>query len=508
MDEGNPTELRAQARVGQVLRNKWHLDRLIGVGGMAAVYAATHRNGARGAVKMLHVELSSHPGLRRRFLSEGYAANRVDHPGAVAVRDDDETEDGAVFLVMELLDGQSLESVMASRPDRRLPVGEVLAIGDALLDVLAAAHDKGIVHRDLKPDNLFVTRRAELKVLDFGIARLLDQQGGGGSGTKTGTALGTPAFMPPEQALGNVDQIDARTDLWAAGATLFALATGRPVHGAPTLSQLLLAAMTQPAPPLASALPDAPPALCEIVDRALRFDANERWQSAAAMRAALQSIRWQFPGQLPVPEKGPGATGDASFITPGPGGRSSPSGGGTELAGPAKFAAQAPATAPGATSPSGLVAVLPPAPQAVPQAPVVQAVTGISTTGGAAVGVAQPSASSSRAGLIAALAVSLLGAVGVVVWLATRAPGDPTGAASPSGAAPASAAPTSVAEAPSAPTPSTTPTATALASAPSASASVAAGSTAQPGGAVPHGKAGSTSAATAAPKAANPLDKW
>ena len=254
MAEADPTVERAQARVGQTLRGKWRLEQLIGVGGMAAVYKATHRNGMRGAVKMLHLELSTLADVRERFLREGYAANKVDHPGVVRVLDDDVSEDGSVFLVMELLEGRTVDALAESRPGCRLELGETLAIADMLLDVLAVAHEKGIVHRDLKPENLFLTTRGELKVLDFGIARLLELQGSNRA-TTTGAAMGTPAFMPPEQASGQWNLVDARTDLWAVGATMFSLVRGRVVHHAPTVQLLLAAAMTRPAPALASAAP-------------------------------------------------------------------------------------------------------------------------------------------------------------------------------------------------------------------------------------------------------------
>src|SRR5690606_30373931 len=152
-DADDPLVQRAKARVGSVLNDKWTLNALLGVGGMAAVYAGTHRNKKRGAVKLLHAELSHEPSVRERFLREGYVANTVDHPGAVRVDDDDVTEDGAAFLVMELLEGETLDG-RAQRKGGRLPVEEVLPIADQLLDTLTAAHGKGIVHRDLKPENL------------------------------------------------------------------------------------------------------------------------------------------------------------------------------------------------------------------------------------------------------------------------------------------------------------------------------------------------------------------
>jgi serine/threonine-protein kinase len=291
---------RARARVGAVLRGKWRLDALLGIGGMAAVYSATHRNGKRGAVKLLHLSLSTDAESRQRFLREGYVANAVGHPGAVSVLDDDVADDGAVFLVMELLEGQPVDLRAAAREGSKLLPGEVLAIADQLLETLVAAHQKGIVHRDLKPENLFVTKEGRVKVLDFGLARLHDMGHGSKAGrmTGTGSAMGTPAFMPPEQALGNWDAVDARTDLWAVGATMFNLLTGRFVHDADTVNKLLLAAMTKPAPKVASLDPSVPAPVAAIVDRALAFESKDRWPDAAAMLDAVRRARATIRGEV------------------------------------------------------------------------------------------------------------------------------------------------------------------------------------------------------------------
>jgi serine/threonine protein kinase len=292
---------RANARVGCVLGNKWRLERLLGIGGMASVYAGTHRNGKRGAIKVLHLELSFDRDARRRFLQEGYVANRVEHPGVVSVLDDAVDDDGSVFLVMDLLEGRTVEETARAQPGRRLGAGEVLAIADALLDVLAAAHDKGIVHRDIKPDNLFITREGALKVLDFGIARIRELQSKTHA-TRAGHPMGTPAYMAPEQALGNWDEVDARTDLWAAGATLFTLLTGRLVHQASEINHLLLAAMTKRALPIRSVLPDLPAQIAAIIDRALEFDRDRRWPDARSMQRAVREVQATFPGAaLPPP---------------------------------------------------------------------------------------------------------------------------------------------------------------------------------------------------------------
>ena len=147
----------AQSRVGTRIKGKWRVDKLLGVGGMGAVYAATHRNGSRVALKILHPQLSMLGDIRARFAREGYVANAVNHPGVVRVLDDDETEDGAAFLVMELLEGETADA-RARRLGGRLPLEDALTIADGLLDVLAAAHASGIVHRDIKPENVFLTK--------------------------------------------------------------------------------------------------------------------------------------------------------------------------------------------------------------------------------------------------------------------------------------------------------------------------------------------------------------
>ena len=279
------TAERARARVGTVLKGKYRLDEVLGIGGMATVYRATHRNRAQLAVKMLHPELSLRSEVRTRFLREGYAANSVAHPGVVRVLDDD-VEDGAAFLVMDLLEGLDAES-LASRSGGKLAPEIAAAIVHELLDVLAAAHRAGIVHRDVKPANIFLASDGSVKVLDFGIARVADAAVVGPHTTSSGGPIGTPSYMAPEQALARSDEIGPWSDVWAAGATLFALASGRTVHDAPTTAEALVRAATTPAKPLAEVAPNVPAELCAVVDKALAFEKGERWASAADMRAAL-----------------------------------------------------------------------------------------------------------------------------------------------------------------------------------------------------------------------------
>jgi serine/threonine-protein kinase len=163
----------------------------------------------------------------------------------------------------------------------------VAAIGILLLDVLAAAHAQNIVHRDLKPDNVFVTRAGQLKVLDFGIARLREAAIESSTGTLQGSLLGTPGFMAPEQALGRWNEVDGRTDIWAVGATLFTVLTSRFAHEADSVQEQLVMAATRQATRVAAASPDTPPWLAEIIDRAMAFDPAVRFPDARAMKDAL-----------------------------------------------------------------------------------------------------------------------------------------------------------------------------------------------------------------------------
>ena len=288
---------RARARLGALFKGKYTLDRVLGTGGMASVYAATHRNGKEFAIKVLHPDLSMRTDTRTRFLREGYLANRVNHPGAVAVLDDDVAEDGSAFLVMELVHGQTVESLW-ERQRGQLPLSMVAGIGLQLLDVLAAAHARGLIHRDIKPSNLMLSHDGQLKVLDFGIARLRDMAGP--NATQTGTIMGTPAFMAPEHAMAKTDEIDAQTDVWAVGATMFTLATGKLVHEADNTQQILIKAATTPARSVASLMPAMPGGLSEVIDHALAFEKSNRWPSAIAMQNALREAARAAYGTVPV----------------------------------------------------------------------------------------------------------------------------------------------------------------------------------------------------------------
>lgn len=286
-----------------MLKGKWRLETLLGVGGMGEVYAATHRNGSRVAIKILHPHLASNAALKGRFLQEGYAANSVDHPGVVRVLDDDTTHDGLPFLVMELLEGEPLDAYVLRRGGR-LPLDETLDIAEALLDVLIVAHQKQILHRDLKPDNVFRSPQGKLKILDFGLARLwTDSEPGNSVRTVNGRTMGTPGYMPPEQACGNWSKVDETSDLWSLAATLHFCLTSKAIHDEEEPQRTLQLTTTKPAPSIRGFLPDLPFPVVSFIDRGLAFERKGRWQSAQEMKSALQQVRKTLDDSRRTPSK-------------------------------------------------------------------------------------------------------------------------------------------------------------------------------------------------------------
>ncbi|HRG95928.1 MAG TPA: serine/threonine-protein kinase [Polyangiaceae bacterium] len=277
-----------ERRIGTII-GKWRVNSVLGSGSMASVFGVTHRNGSRAALKVLHAALCRDEAVVERFFSEGYLANVVTHPGILRVFDDGMTEDGCPFLAMELLRGETLEEHRL-RLGGSLPVDVALGITDSILDVLIAVHEGGVIHRDLKPSNVFLTSNGELKLLDFGVAKLSTTRGSS-KGSLAGVVLGTPAYMSPEQAAGTGAPLDVRTDLFAVGAMMFTMLSGEHVHPVEGVQKKLLAAATMRARPIEAVLPALPEEIAAVIDRALMFNKEERWPSAAQMRAALAEAR-------------------------------------------------------------------------------------------------------------------------------------------------------------------------------------------------------------------------
>ena len=278
--------------VGEVVGG-YRIVASLGGGGMGVVYVAEHLLlGRRAAIKVLRPELSRAPDVVQRFFAEARAVTTIRHPGIVEVYDFGYTEDELAYLVMELLDGVSL----ADRLERehRLPIATAVLLTRRVALALAAAHDQGIVHRDIKPDNVFLVIDGEggpvpqIKLLDFGIARLLDDGPRNALETSQGVVLGTPAYMSPEQCHG-VEPCDHRSDLYALGCVCFEMLTGRPPFAADSAFEIMTAHVAAPPPDLREHAADAPAALAAIVDRLLAKDPGHRFQSARELIAALDA---------------------------------------------------------------------------------------------------------------------------------------------------------------------------------------------------------------------------
>ncbi len=273
--------------VGRILCEKWRIVGLLGRGWMSAVYEARHRNGARVAIKILNAALARNERARRRFLGEARIANSVEHPGVVRVLDDEEMPDGRPFLVMDRLEGETLRARCAAAGGSLAP-RDVLRIADRVLEVLSVAHARGVVHRDIKPANIFLTTNGDVRVLDFGIAAVWDELAESVSSGDGEAALGTPAFMAPEQARGRQGRADPRSDIWAVGATMYYCLAGRHVHEhAATADDAIVFAATQRAPSLSRSCPAIEPRIAHVVDGALALAPSDRWPSADSMRAAI-----------------------------------------------------------------------------------------------------------------------------------------------------------------------------------------------------------------------------
>jgi len=274
------------ARLAEALGNAYTIEGEIGRGGMGVVYRARdERLQRRVAIKVLPPELAFQKDIRERFTREAQTAARLSHPHIVPIHTVGEGK-GLVYFVMGYVDGESVAARIRRRG--KLPVDEVRRIMMETADALSAAHALSIIHRDIKPDNILLEgSRGRVMVTDFGIAKALSSTSGA-TLTGAGVAIGTPAFMSPEQAAGE-REIDGRSDVYSLGVVSFQMLTGELPFNAPTVAGILMKQITEVAPDIRSRRPDAPEDLALTVSRCLEKDPENRWPSADALRRSLDS---------------------------------------------------------------------------------------------------------------------------------------------------------------------------------------------------------------------------
>jgi eukaryotic-like serine/threonine-protein kinase len=269
---------------GRVVDGRYTLEAMLGEGGMGVVYRARHAlTGGEVALKLMHPHVAALPDVANRFLAEARAPAAIGHPGIVKVTDAGKTPDGELYLVMELLRGETLRQ----RLDRGRPPPELaFRYAARILDPLVAAHAAGIIHRDLKPENVFMVEDGALKLLDFGIAKV---EAPGAAATATGSVMGTANYMSPEQ-LRDTSKVDQRADLWAVSVILFEALTGKRPFDGPSAPDVVVNILSKPAPPPSSAMSPCPPELDAFFARAFASDPAKRFASAAEMAAAVASL--------------------------------------------------------------------------------------------------------------------------------------------------------------------------------------------------------------------------
>jgi eukaryotic-like serine/threonine-protein kinase len=276
----------------------YRLEEEIGRGGMGVVYRATDTRLGRGlAIKMLPADATADPDRNARFVREAQAASALNHPHIVTIYDIDAAE-GVTFIAMELVDGTPLDRLLAAGP---LTIAQALEYGAQIAAALEAAHASGIVHRDIKPGNIMITRDGRVKVLDFGLAKLVerapDEATKTALATRAGVILGTAAYMSPEQAEGR--PVDRRSDIFSLGGVLYEMLAGRRPFAGTSDIGVITAILRDTPTPVQSARRDVPAAVAAIVDRCLAKDPAMRYQDAGALGAALSGVlaRLTRPGR-------------------------------------------------------------------------------------------------------------------------------------------------------------------------------------------------------------------
>ena len=276
--------------IGTLIGGKYQIERLLGKGGMGAVYQATHRSiGKRVALKFLDRDAARDTAAVARFQREAEAASAIESEHIVHIFDSGVSEDGRPFLVLELLQGEDLRARL--QRERRLPIPDVVNIAAQVLRALSRAHAAGIVHRDLKPDNVFLCRRDDealfVKLVDFGISKIARKTPSSHTLTHQGMVLGTAYYMSPEQAQAFSD-VDGRSDLYSLGAIMYEALAGTPPHVGSAYEAILINICTKDAADVRSHAPEVPEALALVVARALSRERDQRYQNAAEFLEALQ----------------------------------------------------------------------------------------------------------------------------------------------------------------------------------------------------------------------------
>jgi serine/threonine protein kinase len=275
---------------GTVIGGKYRIDGLIGRGGMGSVWSAVHLGlGQRVAVKLIAKRYASSREARTRFDLEAKAVAQLKSRYVVQVYDNGETDDGTPYIVMELLEGESLDHRITTRGP--IPVDQAVRVVAQVGRALTRAHGLGIVHRDLKPENIFLTRSDDddgeiAKVLDFGIAKIKNPDAASDSATRTGAVLGTPLFMSPEQARG-LKSVDQRTDLYSLGMVTYMMLTAKPAFSGESFGDILVAICTQPLPTIHQVAPWLPPSLDVWLKRACAREPGDRHRSVEELLEGL-----------------------------------------------------------------------------------------------------------------------------------------------------------------------------------------------------------------------------
>jgi len=284
----SPARKAAEDLLGTVLEGAYRIERLVGEGGMGAVYEAAHlRLGARVAVKVMARELAANPEALARFHREALVTSGLGHPHIVKVLDFSTTPSGEPFLAMEFLEGEDLEHRL--RRVRRLPTADVVHVIKQVASALAATHAKAIVHRDLKPGNIFLLTAAGendfVKVLDFGISKV---RSASTKLTRTSSVMGTPAYMSPEQAKGHIEDIDDRTDQWARACIAWECLSGEGPFWGENVPSILFQIVHEPPPALGPKVAGLPSQVEDVLLRALAKAKNDRFANVSDFALALE----------------------------------------------------------------------------------------------------------------------------------------------------------------------------------------------------------------------------